>query len=192
MAEDTPFEDLIRRLRAGDQAAASELLRRYEPAVRRVARIRLADAHLQRLLDSVDICQSVFASFFIRASVGELELNNPEDVLNLLVAMSRRKVIDQARKAAAARRDYRRNEGRAPEEKHYPAADPTPSQQVAAAELVQEFRRRLSPEERRLAEQRAAGTDWAEIAAACGGSPEALRKQLARAVDRVSAELGLD
>ena len=32
----------------------------------------------------------------------------------------------------------------------------------------------------------------AEIAAERGGSAEALRKQLARALDRVAAELGLD
>ena len=35
------------------------------------------------------------------------------------------------------------------------------------------------------------GLDWAAIAAAQGGSAEALRKKLARALDRVAAELGL-
>src|SRR5262249_43542519 len=55
-----------------------------------------------------------------------------------------------------------------------------------------EFRKRLTDEERRLAEHRAAGRGWADIAAECGGSPEALRKQLARGIDRVGQELGLD
>lgn len=192
MAEGASFQELVERIRAGDNDAAAELVRRYEPAVRRVARVRLGAVHLRHLLDSLDICQSVFASFFVRAALGNLELDSPEHVLKLLVSMSRRKVIDQARKAGAARRDYRRNEANVPDEDRCVAADPSPSQQVAAEELLQEFRRRLSPEERRLAEQRAAGRDWADIAANWGGSAEALRKQLARAVDRVSSELGLD
>jgi len=191
MAEGASFQDLVVRIRAGDNDAAAELMRRYEPAVRRIARVRLGEAHLRHLLDSLDICQSVFASFFVRAALGELELDSPERVLKLLVAMTRRKVIDQVRKASAARRDYRRAaEARAAE--RCTAEDLTPSEQVATEELLHEFRRRLSADERRLADQRAAGQDWSAIAAECGGSPEALRKQLARAVDRVSAELGLD
>jgi len=62
---------------------------------------------------------------------------------------------------------------------------------VAGHELLREFRRRLSGEERELADQRALDRDWALIAAERGGSPEAPRKKLARAIDRVSEELGL-
>jgi RNA polymerase sigma-70 factor (ECF subfamily) len=192
MAEEASFQDLIRRVRSGDDDAAAELVRRYEPAVRRVARIRLGEAHLQRVLDSMDICQSVFASFFVRAALGQLDLDTPEKVLSLLVAMSRRKVVDRVREASAARRDYRRLEPNAPSERLVLARDPSPSQQVAAAELLQEFRKRLTEDERRLAEERADGREWAQIAAEHGGNPEALRKQLARAVQRVADELGVD
>ena len=65
MVEETSFQDLVDRIRAGDNEAAAELMRRYEPTVRRIARVRLGDAHLRHLLDSLDICQSVFASFFV-------------------------------------------------------------------------------------------------------------------------------
>jgi RNA polymerase sigma-70 factor (ECF subfamily) len=157
-----------------------------------VARVRLGAAHLQRLLDSMDVCQSVFASFFVRAALGQFDLDTPEQLLKLLVAMSRRKVIDQVRGAAAARRDYRRVEEGTPDERLAASREPTPSQQVAGAELVREFQRRLTDDERALAERRKAGHDWNQIAEEFGGSAEALRKQLARAVDRVAAELGLD
>jgi hypothetical protein len=63
---------------------------------------------------------------------------------------------------------------------------------VSGRELLQEFRRRLSEEERQLADARAAGRDWNQIAAEYGDSPEALRKRLSRAVDRISQELGLE
>jgi RNA polymerase sigma-70 factor (ECF subfamily) len=192
MSEQTTLEDLLRRVRGGDQGAAAELVRQYEPTIRRVARVRLLDTRLRRLLDSMDICQSVFGSFFVRAALGEYDLKTPEQLLNLLVSMSSRKVIDQARRAKAARRDIRRSEEGDPAEQQWAAPGPSPSQEVAGAELLEEFRSRLSAEERQLAEDRAAGLDWPQIAAKRGGSPEALRKRLARAIDRISAELGLE
>ena len=50
----------------------------------------------------------------------------------------------------------------------------------------QEVRRRLSPDERQILELRNQGHDWAGIAAQLGGGAEALRKKLARALDRVA------
>jgi RNA polymerase sigma-70 factor (ECF subfamily) len=193
MAEETSFEELMCRVRAGDQQAAEEVVRRYEPTIRRIVRVRLVDTRLQRLFDSMDVCQSVFGSFFVHAALGDYDLNTPEQLLNLLVSMSQRKLVDQSRRAGAARRDFRRNqEGPADQEKHWAATEPSPSQQVAGRELLDEFRRRLTDAERRIADHRAAGLDWNRIAAEMGGSPDALRKQLARAIERVSQELGLD
>jgi RNA polymerase sigma-70 factor (ECF subfamily) len=192
MPEETGFEELMRRVRAGDAQAAEVLVRRYEPTIRRVVRVRLVDTRLQRAFDSMDVCQSVFGSFFVHAALGDYELTTPEQLLGLLVSMSRKKVIDQARRAGAARRDFRRvKEGAAGQEKHWQSADPSPSQEVAGRELLEEFRRRLSEEERQLADQRAAGRNWPDIAAERGASPEAVRKQLTRAIERVSRELGL-
>ena len=45
---------------------------------------------------------------------------------------------------------------------------------------------------RRLVELRGEGREWTSIAEEVGGNPEALRKKLARAIDRVAAALGLD
>src|SRR4051812_3113288 len=192
MLEENDFQDLIRRIRAGDEAAATELVRTYEPAIRRAARVRLSDSRLRRLFDSMDICQSVLASFFVRAALGQYELEQPDQLLRLLVDMSRKKLIDRAREQAAARRDYRRTPAGGQDVGEVAAAGPSPSQEVAADELLREFRTRLSEDERQLAERRALGQDWAQIAAERGGSPEALRKRLTRAVDRVAHELGLD
>src|SRR6516162_9738037 len=97
MPKTNPFQELIGRVRAGDEAAAAELVRLYEPAIRRAARIRLADSHLRRLFDSMDISQSVFASFFLRAALGQYELEDPSQLLRLLVTMSRKKLTDHLR-----------------------------------------------------------------------------------------------
>ena len=87
MPEQSQFRDLIRRVRERDQEAAGELVRRYERAIRRVVRIHLRDDRLRRVLDSMDICQSVLASFFVRAALGQYGLDSPEQLLRLLTSI---------------------------------------------------------------------------------------------------------
>jgi RNA polymerase sigma-70 factor (ECF subfamily) len=194
------FPALIARVRAGDEQAAAELVRRYEPAIRRAARVRLVDTRLNRLLDSMDICQSVMASFFVRAALGQFELDTPDQLLRLLATMTRNKLAGQVKGHGAARRDFRRvaaaQGDRAGEAdtgaERIAGQDPTPSRDLAARELLEEALRRLSPEEKRILDCREQGDQWAQIAAELGSSPEAIRKKLARAVDRVAHELGLD
>jgi RNA polymerase sigma-70 factor (ECF subfamily) len=185
------FQEFIRRIRAGDEAAAAELVRTYEPAIRRAARVRLVDSRLQRLFDSMDISQSVFGSFFVRAALGQYELQKPEQLLRLLVAMSRKKLVDHIREQGAARRDLRRDVGSAPIQ-DLPAAADDPSQQAAARELLHEFRKRLSEEEAKVADRRAGGLSWEQIAAELGGTADARRKELTRALNRIARELGQD
>ena len=67
----TPVADLLGKVRGGDAAAAEELVRTYEPELRRAIRVRLTDARLRRLIDSIDICQSVLAGFFVRTAAGQ-------------------------------------------------------------------------------------------------------------------------
>jgi RNA polymerase sigma-70 factor (ECF subfamily) len=192
MIEDEAFSDLIRRVRAGNQEAAAELVRLYEPEVRRAVRLRLTDRRLTRVLDSMDICQSVMANFFIRAAAGQFDLERPDQVLRLLVTMARNRLLDQARRQQATRRDSRRVETGGDERlEAVPNHDPTPSQVVSERELLEALRSKLTAEEQQLAEHRALGRDWAEIAAEMGGTPESLRKRLSRALDRVTKELGI-
>jgi RNA polymerase sigma-70 factor (ECF subfamily) len=190
MAEPDPFHDLIQRVRAGDQQAAAELVRRYEPAIRRAVRIRTVDRRLQTLFDSMDICQSVLGSFFVRVALGEYELGNAEQLLKLLMRMARNKAADAAKKERAACRDYRRAESLGTRD--FARSDSSPSEVVAGRELLEEVRRRLTPDERQLAEQRTLGRSWAEIAVEHGSNADALRIRLARAMDRITRELGIE
>jgi RNA polymerase sigma factor (sigma-70 family) len=192
VAAETPFDELMRRVRGGDSAAADELVRRYEPAIRRAVRIRLADSRLQRAFDSMDVCQSVMASFFVRAALGQYDLNGPEELLRLLATMARHKLADQIDRERADCRDNRRVEEGSSHSREVVGGAATPSREVAARELLQQMQNRLSPEERELAELRQQGMEWSEIAARVGGTSEGLRKRLARASARIAQELGLD
>jgi RNA polymerase sigma-70 factor (ECF subfamily) len=192
MPEPDDFPGFMRRIRAGDEDAAAELVRRYEPVIRMEVRLRLSDPGLQRLFDSADICQSVLASFFVRAASGQYDLEQPGQLAKLLTRMAQNKLASAARKHKAKRRDRRRVAGAAVDEIEPAANSPTPSREVAGRELLAKVQEHLRPEERALAERRSQGQEWAAIAAEMGGTADGRRMQLNRALDRVVGELGLE
>jgi RNA polymerase sigma-70 factor (ECF subfamily) len=192
MSEDASFRDLLERVRARDEQAAAELVRRFEPAIRVAVRVRLTDPRLRRQFDSMDICQSVLANFFVRAASGQFELERSEQLVNLLVTMARNRLINEVGKHRAARRDQRRVQTGEVDEAAFADPEPTPSVVVANRELLDEARGRLTEEERHIADQRAQGRAWADIAAQTGEKPDALRMRFTRAMDRVAQELGLE
>ena len=92
MSDAANFVDLIRRVRARDEQAAAELLRRYEQAIRVAVRVRLASPDLRRVLDTMDIVNSVLGNFFRRVAVGEFELTDPRRLLAMLAKMAQNKI----------------------------------------------------------------------------------------------------
>src|SRR5580693_9525226 len=108
MNDDATFAGFIRRIRDGDEQAARELVERYQPVIRREVKMRLRDPRLYRRFDWTDICQSVMASFFVRAAAGQYDLEQPDQLLRLLVVMTRHKLANQARRHRAEMRDCRR------------------------------------------------------------------------------------
>jgi RNA polymerase sigma-70 factor (ECF subfamily) len=193
VAHQDEFQEMMRRVRRGDQQAAAELVRRYKPDIHKAIRVLLSSFRLHRVLDLGDISQAVLATFFRRAAAGHFEVQDPEQLIKLLATMARNKVRDEARKHHAQRRDGRRVEEKLSSEslEVIEAREPTPSRIVGGHELVQEFFRHLTQEERRLAELRSQGKSWAAIAAEEGSSAEAVRKKLARACTRVGRQLGM-
>jgi len=191
MSAELSFDELIRRVGNGDEQAAAHLVRDFEPVVRRVLRGRLRGGRTRREFDSMDICQSVLAIFFVRVAAGQYDLKEPDDLIKLLLTMTRNKVAEKMRRQHRLRRDSRRTVGGV-EELALANRDPTPSSVVAGKELLEQARQRLSKEERQLVELRGQGLSWEEVAASLGGTAGARRNQLARALDRVAQELRLD
>lgn len=186
------FHELMRRVQSGDPDAAAALVRSYEEDIRLEVRVRLRvqNGRVRRMFDSMDIVQSVLASFFAGVAAGRFAPDNPHQLLSLLVAMTRNKLLTQVRNQHRLRRDVRRVQPfEASAELHGP--DESPSQVVAIRELLDEFRKRLSIEERLLSDRRASGDGWNAIATELGGTPDGRRKQLERAFARVAQELGL-
>src|SRR5215471_7800398 len=144
MAELETFQELLQRVRTGDNQAAMELVRQYEPLIRREVRIHLRDQRLSRLFDSMDVCQSVWGSFFVRTAAGQYDLDRPEQLLALLVKMTRNKLVSAARREQARQRDLRRNSAQGEAElARVEDAGPTPSRMIEGRDLLSRFRRGL-------------------------------------------------
>jgi RNA polymerase sigma factor (sigma-70 family) len=185
------FQELLERVRAGDEEAAAEFVRVYEPHVRRVVRARLRLSRLRRLADSSDFCQAVMGSFLVRAAMGQYAVAGSDEVRDLLGRIARNKVVDLVRR---------------PEHRYgaVPVAAPGvvgvepiapgagPASQLAWNDLLATVRDRLTAEERRVCELRAQGLSWGEVAARLGEKPDAVRNRLNRAMRRVAGELGLE
>jgi RNA polymerase sigma-70 factor (ECF subfamily) len=190
MHGDQEFQAFIERIRKGDSSAAEELVRLYEPIVRRQVRMQMVDSRLSRLYDSVDFSQAVMASFFLRGS--EFELQEPKDLVRLLVTMARNKLASSARRVLAQKRDGQRRDVDAPLLNQVADGSDTPSRIVSMLELIAEAKKKLTPEEQHLVDLRNDGKSWDEIANELGGTAQARRMQLARAMERVTESLGME
>lgn len=193
MNQDSDFSLLVRKVRSGDDSAAEELVRRYEPLIRREVRMRIEDERLNRAFDSMDVSQSVLASFFVRAAIGEYDLERADQLVRLLVVMARNKLASRARQERRLRRDVRRVAVVSPIALAQ-VADPQPSvsEMLSRQELLERMREALSAEERQIADLRSDGHGWEHVALLLGGSPQARRMQLSRGIERASRQLGLD
>lgn len=194
MLSSDEFVDLMQRVQAGIPDAASELIRHFEAEIRLEVRVRLRvqDGRVRRLLDSMDIAQSVLAGLFAGITSGRFTPQSPQELLGLLVTMTRNKLLTQVRNQRRHRRDVRRVQSLDTTVHDVHDAAQTPSQVVAGAELLGEVRKRLSDEERLLSDRRGQGQPWSDIALELGGTADGRRKQLERAFARVVCELGLE
>jgi RNA polymerase sigma-70 factor (ECF subfamily) len=192
MINASSFCTFMVRVRSGDEDAARELVRRFGGLIRREIRLRVYDRRLLRVLDSMDIAQSVLNSFFAHAWTGHFAVETPEELARLLIGMTRKKVAFQRRRQYARKRDCRLTDATGVNEMDIVARSPNPGQVASDRDLIDAVLQRMSDEERQLVRMRADGWEWPEIAVLMGGSAQARRMQLARAVHRISRSLKLE
>jgi RNA polymerase sigma-70 factor (ECF subfamily) len=193
VADSVPIQELLRRVRAGDAQAAADFVRAYEPEIRRLARVNLRHSPLRQQLDSMDICNSVLGNFFVWAASVSIDLDEPGQLLKLLVTMTLNKLRDHHRKLQTLKRGENKRVQLPDAALAAQAGDqPTPSRIVVYKELLAALLDKLPPEERYLADQRAQGRPWDELAMEKGVRAEALRKRLVRALQRAAPDLGLE
>ena len=175
----SPIQELLARIKNGDEGAARELLARYEPKVRLVVRRQLPKL-LRSRFDSLDFLQSVWGSFFYRVRTGPNDLDEEQNLVTFLAWAARNKVIDEYRRAATLRQDIKREEplDRVTEKDDCLAAGDTPSQLAQANETYDRLRELLPEEQRVILEMKAEGHSSREIGDRLGVSERTVQRVL--------------
>jgi DNA-directed RNA polymerase specialized sigma24 family protein len=146
----------ISRLKSGDPAAAQKLWEAYFHRLVGLARKRLQGAP-RRAADEEDVALSAFASFCRRAERGQFpRLHDRDDLWHLLMVITTRKALDQARHGRRQKRG-----GVAPNPGPLPEPEATAEElaldQLTSPEPTPEFAAQVADECRRLLDR--LGTD---------------------------------
>jgi RNA polymerase sigma factor (sigma-70 family) len=160
------------RLRAADPDAASEVFHRFAARLTALARSKL-DERLRAKVDTDDVLQSVYRTFFRRHAGGQFGLEGWDDLWALLALITVRKCGDWREHFRAAARDVRAevagaDRGVAAEALGVLARDPTPSEATALADEVEMLLSGLSPRDRGVVALRLEGYTPAETAERLG------------------------
>jgi RNA polymerase sigma-70 factor (ECF subfamily) len=183
------LREFLDRIRAGDELAARELLARYEAQVRLVVRRQLPRL-LRSRFDSLDVLQSVWASFFRRLRCGPEQFEDPRYLVAFLARVAKNKVVDQYRRAASRKHDMRREEplsvrGSPPRE--LIADQDTASELAEAKETFGRLRDLLPADRREILGLKAEGLSSREIGERLGLSERTVRRALEDLKRRVEA-----
>lgn len=185
MSEDYPFAEVMQRLRAGDQDAATHVFRRFADRLICLARGRL-DPIIRAKVDPEDVMQSVFRSFFLRHAEGQFQLENWDNLWGMLVVLTVRKCGRRIGYFQAACRDVQRE--RPPRISiadtdlnwELMSNEPTPAEAAMLTETVEQVMRRLDGRERQILALRLQGFTIPEISAQLGRAERTVERVLER------------
>ena len=183
MAASDSFDEVMARLRAGDEAAAREVFERF---VRQLVELACNqfDAVLRRKVDPEDVVQSAYKSFFLRYGAGKLEIRDWDNLWALLTVITLRKCLDRVEYHRAERRDVYR-EAAPPPWWEAVAREPTPQEAAVLAETVEHLLRGLEEEERPILELSLQGYTTREISAQLGRPERSVRRLRERVKKRL-------
>lgn len=189
MSAPNSVKNLVERWQAGDEAAATELVERYQQELLPIVRAGLS-AQLRQRLDPADILQSAFLSYFRRSRNGEYPIDSATSLWKLLRKIALNKIRRRAEEHHAQKRDVAReislSEVGAFTEP--PACGPAPDEAVIYTELVASLFEGLKPIEAEMMQLSLDGFTTTEIAARLDYSRQAVQRLLSRITHRKQRE----
>ncbi len=188
--EPNELGEFLKRIQAGDESAARELLTRFEAEVRLVVRRQLPKL-LRSRFDSLDFLQSVWGSFFRRMRSSPTEFEDSRHLVAFLARAAKNKVIDEYRRAASRKHDMHREEslftdGSRPKE--LASSIDSPSEIAQAREVFSRLRDLIPEERRSILEMKAEGLSSKDIGEKLGISERTVQRVLEDLRRRVEME----
>jgi RNA polymerase sigma-70 factor, ECF subfamily len=191
------FAEIYRKLREGDQGAATEVFRRFAGRLIAVARTELY-ARIRRKEDPEDVVQSVYRSFFTRHHAGQFDLAAWHSLWSLLTVITVRKCLGRVRHYLGQRRTLAGEvdvapRGDATDGLRSEAIDRehTPLEAAVLVETVEQMMRGLEPDNRAIIELSLQGYTVREISERLGRSERTVRRVRER-IDRRLHQIKLD
>jgi len=184
------LSDFLRRIQAGDDCAARELLNLYEAEVRLVVRRQLPRL-LRSRFDSLDFLQSVWGSFFRRMRTAPTEFEDSRHLVAFLARAAKNKVIDEYRRAASRKHNMHREEplwldGRRPRD--VPDPIDSPSEVAEAHEVLVRLCELMPVGRRTILEMKAQGLSSKDIGEKLGISERTVQRVLEELRRRMETE----
>jgi RNA polymerase sigma-70 factor (ECF subfamily) len=186
-------EELVRRVRSGDDAAARELFDRHLPALRAKAQARLPSS-VRAKVGASDVVQEAWLSAFL--ALGDFEEKGDGSFAAWVRRIVERKVSDEVRRHARVKKRSAQREVRFGTKAQHLEPDllePTPSQVVGDAERADSLRAAvagLDPDHAtviRLVHEE--GLTLVDAGRRMGRSPDATRMLYGRAMQRLAERL---
>jgi RNA polymerase sigma factor (sigma-70 family) len=190
LAEHDSFAELMSRLLAHDQDAATAVFRRFAERLIGLARAKL-DPRVLRKVDPEDVVQSAYRSFFVRHAEGRLEVTSWNDLWSLLTVITTRKCANQTAHFRAQRRDVAVELSLRPQADagdvlaHALDRDPTASEAATLVETVELLMRGLDPDDRVVIELSLQGYSVQEISEKVGRAERTVRRLRERVKERL-------
>jgi RNA polymerase sigma-70 factor (ECF subfamily) len=171
-----PLEALLAKLGAGDDAAAQEVFRTYEPCLRALVR-RMLPVQMRCKFDSDDVLQSVFADLWRGFREAGWQFTSAGHLRAFLIKVTRNRFIDRVRqnRKPVALQQSLPTEGGAD---LLAGTDDRPSEVAQADELWERMLALCPTQHRRLLELRRDGHTLHEIAAEIGLHESSVRRIL--------------
>lgn len=179
---------LLRRLKAGEDDAATALYLKYAEDLRSLANARCSPALATRL-DPDDIVQSVFRTFFRRAARDGYDVPEGEDLWKLLLVIALNKIRNAATHHRAAKRDVRQTVGLGEQGLSLTGVEADSSGLAVLRMVVDDALGQLPGTARAIVERRIEGFEVAEIAEQVGRSKRSVERVLQRFRDELRGRL---
>jgi DNA-directed RNA polymerase specialized sigma24 family protein len=184
--EELPHDELMRRLREGDEWAFAELKRRTEPAVRPAASVSGNEPTLRGECGTSDMVQATYLKLWWTLPTSAHRFPTQEDVERYLCQIARncrrdwraKRLTPRGERRELALDDVLRNAAAAPEEDPY-------------LDEWEQLRRYLPSDVYQVIELQAEGRSLEEIARITGQKADTLRKKRSRALEAFRRRRGL-
>jgi RNA polymerase sigma-70 factor (ECF subfamily) len=180
---------LLRRFQSGQADASTALYLRYAQRLLALAEAQSAP-DLARRVEPEEIVQSVFRTFFRRASEGHYAVPDGEEIWKLLLVIALNKVRTAGAFHRAAKRDVRRSKGGEAFERAVEAGSGRDEAALTVLRLVvEELLEGVPAPHRRMIELRIEGFEVSEIAGQVQRSKRSVERVLQDFRTRLDAQI---